>query len=71
MSRATTGKSGSGTEHSGPECEGKAGAVPGLGIKSGSEPEIDNEAGMSGRGLGSNGLRLECCPMCLMPFPVG
>lgn len=64
---ATAGKSG--MEHSGPEREGEAGAVPGSGMTSGSEPEISNEAGMSERGSESNGLRLECCPMCLMPFP--
>ncbi|XP_017323084.1 uncharacterized protein si:ch73-70k4.1 isoform X1 [Ictalurus punctatus] len=81
--RVTAGKSGSGSERSGAEPEAEAGAetldsseikskaVPGLGKKSGSEPEIDNEAGTSGRGPRSDGLRLECCPMCLTLFPAG
>ncbi|XP_053092163.1 Fanconi anemia core complex-associated protein 20 [Pangasianodon hypophthalmus] len=66
---AAAGKHGSGPGHSGPECEGEAGTLDYSEIKSGLDPEMDNEAGTSGRGLGSDGLRLECCPMCLMPFP--
>ncbi|KAK2841515.1 hypothetical protein Q7C36_013094 [Tachysurus vachellii] len=73
----------SGSEHSGQEREGEAGpgsidtskinsrAVPGLGIVSGSELETGHESGMPIRGSGSDGSRLECCPMCLMLFPAG
>ncbi|MCJ8734560.1 hypothetical protein PDJAM_G00236860 [Pangasius djambal] len=66
---AAAGKPGSGPEHSGPECEGEAGTLDNSEIKSGSDPEGDDEARTSERGSGSDRLRLECCPMCLMPFP--
>ncbi|KAK3565654.1 hypothetical protein QTP86_013902 [Hemibagrus guttatus] len=81
--RAAARKSVSGSEDSGLERKGEAGpgssdtsvinsrAVSGLGIKSGSEPETDHEAGIPKRGSGSDRSRLECCPMCLMPFPAG
>ncbi|XP_053359679.1 Fanconi anemia core complex-associated protein 20 [Clarias gariepinus] len=39
--------------------------------RSGPEREGETGAGMSGRGSGSDGVRLECCPMCLIPFPAG
>lgn len=38
-------------------------------LASGTTYESAPEAGMSGRGSGSRGIRLECCPMCLMLFP--
>lgn len=81
--RAAARKSLSGSGDSRPEHEGEKGpgssdaslinsrAPSGSGTKSGSESETHHEAGIPRRGLGSDVSRLECCPMCLVPFPMG
>ncbi|KAG7332838.1 hypothetical protein KOW79_004672 [Hemibagrus wyckioides] len=81
--RAAAKKSLSGSGDSGPERKREAGpgssdaslinsrAPSGSGTKSGLEPETHHEAGIPRRGSGSDVSRLECCPMCLVPFPMG
>ncbi|KAF7695738.1 uncharacterized protein si:ch73-70k4.1 [Silurus meridionalis] len=78
---SSTRNSGLGSERSETVCEREAGtrtvgtsgikprATAGLGITSESGAEIGHRVQTSGSGSGSDGIRLECCPMCLSSFP--